>query len=104
MNVCNKYPTMAVNDVIQLHNAGRNGDIILPLLTVEALLALTLNQLERYIGLCEQSGLAAFEKEYYRYWLHRWSAGVAFVCVCGWVGGWVCGLAGVGWGGIRVDG
>ena len=61
---------MSVNDCIQLHNATKGGTL-LPPLTVEALLALTLNQLERYLSLYEHTGMAAIETEYYRYWLHR---------------------------------
>jgi biotin--protein ligase len=71
VNVSNKYPTMSVNDCIQLHNTAVGGTP-LPPLTVEALLALTLNRLERYLSLYEHTGMAAVETEYYHYWLHRY--------------------------------
>ena len=64
---------MSVNDCIRLHNVAREGTP-LPPLTVEALLALTLNRLERYLSLYEHTGMAAIETEYYRYWLHRYIA------------------------------
>ena len=71
---------MSINDGIRLYNATRTSDVALPLLTVEALLALTLNQLERYLSLYEHVGMAAIEADYYRYWLHR-CVGVG-VCGC----------------------
>ena len=96
VNVSNKYPTMSINDCIQLHNnsiqkttnastnstshnstnggsgtSDGSGCVILPPFTVEALLALTLNRLERYLGLYEHSGMTVVEKDYYYYWLHR---------------------------------
>ncbi|CAI8054505.1 Biotin--protein ligase [Geodia barretti] len=82
VNVSNKYPTMSVNDCIQLHNntthsssstssSSRGGGIILPPFTVEALLALSLNRLERYLSLYEHSGMSAIETDYYHYWLHK---------------------------------
>lgn len=70
VNVCNKYPTMSINDCIQLYNSERG--VSLPPFTVEALLALTLNRLERYLCLFESDGMASFESDYYRYWVHRW--------------------------------
>ena len=65
---------MSVNDCIQIHNSQQcgEGSTLLPPLTVEALLALTLNQLERYLSLYEYSGLSTIERDYYKYWLHRY--------------------------------
>lgn len=76
---------MSINDGIQLYNASRSGETVLPPLTIEALLALTLNRLARYLSLYENMGKTAIEQDYYHYWLHRcvyicW--GVLCVCVC----------------------
>lgn len=60
---------MSINDCIQLYNSERG--VSLPMFTVEALLALTLNRLERYLSLFEYSGMASIEGDYYRYWLHK---------------------------------
>lgn len=70
VNVCNRYPTMSINDCIQLYNNERG--VSLPLFTVEALMALVLNRLERYLCLFESDGMASFESDYYSYWVHRW--------------------------------
>lgn len=75
VNVCNKYPTMSVNDCIQLYDMQHcdgNSSTQLPPLTVEALLALTLNQLEKYLSLYEYNGMTTIKTDYYNYWLHRY--------------------------------
>ncbi len=69
VNVSNKHPTMSVNDCISLHNA-RTGSSLAPL-SVEQVLAATLNKLEMYLGQYEAVEMAAMEQLYYKYWLHR---------------------------------
>ena len=62
---------MSVNDCIHLHNSTSSSRLVLPPFSVEALLALTLNRLERYLSLYQHSGMSAIERDYYHYWLHR---------------------------------
>ena len=69
MNIANKYPTKSVNDSIALHNKETGGH--LSPLSIELVLARTLNQLEMYLGQYEATGMKAVEKHYYKYWLHR---------------------------------
>ena len=65
----NHYPTLSINDCISLYNAENNKD--LPLLRLESLLALTINNLEMYLSLYNQWGLTAIEGLYYQYWMHQ---------------------------------
>jgi len=69
VNISNKYPTMSVNDCIALHNSESSGH--LPPLSIEHVLARTLNQLELYLGQYEATEMRAVEESYYNYWLHR---------------------------------
>ena len=64
---------MSVNDSIALYNKETGGH--LPPLSVELVLARTLNQLEMYLGQYEATGMKAVEKQYYKYWLHRFVIG-----------------------------
>ena len=69
MNVNNKHPTMSINDCIALHNSESGSS--LHTLTVEQMLAYTLNRLEMYLGVYKGSGMQVLQEEYYHYWLHR---------------------------------
>lgn len=72
VNICNKHPTMSVNDCISLHNAYTGSS--LPPLTIEQVLAATMNKLEMYLGQYEATEMNAVEQLYYKYWLHRLDA------------------------------
>ena len=74
VNIANKYPTKLVNDSIALHNKETGGH--LSPLSIELVLARTLNQLEMYLGQYEATGMKAVEKQYYKYWLHRFVNGL----------------------------
>lgn len=69
VNVSNHYPTLSINDCISLYNTEAHKD--LPLLRLESLLGLTLNNLEMYLSLYNQWGLTAIEGLYYQYWMHH---------------------------------
>lgn len=61
---------MSVNDVISLHNQCTSS--ALSPLSVETVLASTLNNLERLLTLYEVQGEEPILTLYYDYWLHRY--------------------------------
>lgn len=69
-NLCNKYPTVCINDMItQLNKAsGQN----LPLLTKEKFFAIVFNQLEKLLVMIDQGEQDKVLQMYYKYWLHGW--------------------------------
>lgn len=71
INVCNRHPTMSVNDCIALWNR-ETGSSLQPV-AIETTLACTLNCLEELLRQYERKGLADIEQLYYRYWLHSGS-------------------------------
>ena len=69
INVKNSYPTISLNDCIEIHN--RQRDTSLQPLSLESLLATTLKQLEDILTEYENTELDKLLPLYYRYWLHR---------------------------------
>lgn len=61
---------MSVNDAITLYN--KEAKTSLPPLSVEGVLAGTLNCLERLLTLYEVQGLDQVLELYYKYWIHRY--------------------------------
>ena len=72
ININNNYPTISLNDCIEIHN--RERDASLQPFTLESLLAITLKQLEDILLEYENNELDKLLPLYYNYWLHR------FVC------------------------
>ena len=70
LNVDNKYPTICLNDCIDIFN--KESGTSLAHLPSERMLALTLNKLEMYLALYETYGFPAIEQVYYQHWMHSW--------------------------------
>lgn len=68
INVNNNYPTISLNDCIEIHNRERNAS--LQPFTLESLLAITLKQLEDTLLEYENNELEKLLPLYYNYWLH----------------------------------
>uniref|UniRef100_A0AC34FMP7 BPL/LPL catalytic domain-containing protein n=1 Tax=Panagrolaimus sp. ES5 TaxID=591445 RepID=A0AC34FMP7_9BILA len=62
INVCNDKPTVSLNDIIP-----EGCDKIL---TVEEIIAETMNKFEHYVNMFEKNGKQAFLRRYYDFWLH----------------------------------
>jgi len=69
VNISNSYPTISLNDCIDIHN--RENNTSLQLLSLELLLATTLKQLEDILTEYENNELDKLLPLYYHYWLHR---------------------------------
>ncbi|ESO02413.1 hypothetical protein HELRODRAFT_65278 [Helobdella robusta] len=72
INICNKYPTTCINDLIEQHNKLRAGQSEpLPTFTVEEFLGRLISQIDRLIQTYQSDEGAEFFELYYNYWLHN---------------------------------
>ena len=71
VNVTNSQPTKCLNDIISEYNAEHTTQ--LPPLSMETVLAVTLNNFERIVKQFQEHGPSAFLDEYYDKWLHRYT-------------------------------
>ncbi|KAL3116154.1 hypothetical protein niasHT_002278 [Heterodera trifolii] len=62
LNVANAKPTICINDMLPMHSNRQ--------LTVEEVLAWTMNEFEYFVNVFEKKGRAEFLKSYYRFWMH----------------------------------
>ncbi|KAL3123384.1 hypothetical protein niasHT_004556 [Heterodera trifolii] len=62
LNVANAKPTICINDMLPMHSNRQ--------LTVEEVLAWTMNEFEYFVNVFEKKGRAEFLKLYYRFWMH----------------------------------
>ena len=69
ININNSYPTISLNDFIDIYN--RENNTSLQPFSLEPLLANTLKQLEDTLIEYENNELDKLLPLYYRYWLHR---------------------------------
>ena len=69
ININNSYPTISLNDCINMYNRENNAS--LEPFSLESLLASTLKHLEDTLTEYENNELDKLLPLYYRYWLHR---------------------------------
>ena len=69
ININNSYPTISVNDCINMHNK-KNNTSLQPF-SLESVLATTLKRLEDILIEYENNELDKLLPLYYHYWLHR---------------------------------
>lgn len=69
INISNTEPTISVNEIISQYNSDCGTD--LKQLTMEEMLARTVNKIEALIEDIQENGSAPFLKKYYNRWLHR---------------------------------
>lgn len=73
INISNTEPTISVNEIISQYNSDRGTD--LKQLTMEDMLARTVNKIEALIEDFQENGSTPFLKKYYNRWLHRYVIG-----------------------------
>ena len=73
INISNTEPTISVNEIISQYNSDRGTD--LKQLTMEEMLARTVNKIEALIEDFQENGSAPFLKKYCNRWLHRYVIG-----------------------------
>lgn len=73
INISNTEPTISVNEIISQYNGDRGTD--LKQLTMEEMLARTVNKIEALIEDFQENGSAPFLEKYYNRWLHRYVIG-----------------------------
>ena len=71
---------MSVNDCIVLHNNATGSS--LPPITEEQALARTLNSLEEFLNMYQETEMTELLPLYYKYWLHRYACVCVPVSVC----------------------
>ena len=69
VNVNNSNPTMCINDIIRRFN--RTEGTNLKPITVGQLAGLVFNNLENIISNIEKFGIQQFQREFYKYWMHK---------------------------------
>ena len=69
INITNREPTVSVNEIIAQYN--KDHKTTLKPLTIEEMLAKTINKVEALIGDFQENGSESFLKKYYNRWLHR---------------------------------
>ena len=69
INVTNSEPTISVNEIISQYNKEYKTN--LEALTIEGLMARTINLIEAFIDEFQEHGTKPFLKKYYSKWLHR---------------------------------
>ena len=69
LNVTNSDPTTCLNDIVKAYSEEHS--VSLAPLSLEQVLAVTLNQLELLWNQFQKFGPASFLDEYYEKWLHR---------------------------------
>ena len=69
INITNTEPTISVNEIIAQYNSDHRTN--LKPLTIEEMLARTVNKIEALIDDFQENGSESFLKKYYNRWLHR---------------------------------
>ena len=69
INITNSEPTISVNQIIAQYNKDHKTN--LKPLTIEEMLAQTVNNIETLIEDFQENGSEPFLKKYYNRWLHR---------------------------------